>query len=390
MFRTALWTARAAAVLALVLRAAGGPGGLTGARHIGLHIAAGACLVGFLVWLLADLTSNRRVVPVALALLVTAIGALASSPSGELAPLAALAVMPSVASELRRVQSLACLAAGAIACEVPIALAPASRSQGQALAFVAALVGGHLIGRNRRAYRTTAEQSQALARSAELLREESQQNAVLGERSRIAREIHDVLAHTLGGVDVQVRAARALLASGEHARAASMLELVQRLTLDGLDEARRSVHALRTDTPPLARALEDLARAHAQRYDTTIDVSVPTEDGPRHQSAASDVPAQVTLAMLRVAQEALTNSAKHAPGRPVAIRLDAACGLSLSITNRLDANRPREAASCDRYGLRGMQERLDMVGGTLTCGPDGDGSWHVMAQVPSVAQRVDA
>jgi signal transduction histidine kinase len=384
VLRIALWVARAVAVVALVLRTTGGLGHVGGGR-IAVDVAVGLCGLAFLGWLYAEATGWRRVVPIPLCVLVAATGVVAASPYGELAPVVALVTMPSAGSDLPILQSLGCLTAGALTCIVGTPLL--GRDGGQALLFVAVLAGGLLIGRNRRAYRIAAEQSLALARAVNLRRGEEERNAVLGERNRIAREIHDVLAHTLGGIDVQVRAVRALLARGEQARAMSMLESVQHLTGEGLDEARRAVQALRTDSPSLPQALEELAHAHAQWHETPIEVSVPAED---NADTVTEVPSQVAVAMMRVAQEALTNSARHAPGRPVAVRLDeAASGLTLSITNRFDANRPREAASGDGYGLRGMQERLLLVGGTLTSGPQEDGSWRVVAHVPSVPERVD-
>src|SRR6202030_3124506 len=119
-----------------------------------------------------------------------------------------------------------------------------------ALGFPLLLIVAFVSGRNQAAYRRQAEQSAALVTQLEQLRAEQRRAAVLDERTRIAREIHDVLAHSLGALGIQLQAVGALLAEQDDTgRAQGLLDQAQRMARDGLVETRRAVHALRADTP---------------------------------------------------------------------------------------------------------------------------------------------
>jgi signal transduction histidine kinase len=159
-----------------------------------------------------------------------------------------------------------------------------------------------------------------------------------------------------------------------------MLTAAQRMAAEGLTETRRAVHALRADTLPLADELAKATSSYAERYH--VAVSLDTEGTPR------PVPADATVALLRVAQEALVNAAKHGAGKPVTVRLDyAADGVGLTVRNELDdtaASAPgaaRVSTLNAGYGLTGMRERLRMLNGTLEAGREGT-CWVVTAQVP--------
>ena len=113
-----------------------------------------------------------------------------------------------------------------------------------------------MFGLQRRAYRVQAEQAAALLAQHERLRAEQRRADVLDERARIAREIHDVLAHSLGALGIQIQAAKAMLTDrGDIDRAVETLATAQRMAADGLTETRRAVHALRVDTLPLGEEL---------------------------------------------------------------------------------------------------------------------------------------
>ena len=117
-----------------------------------------------------------------------------------------------------------------------------------------------MIGLQRRSYRVQAEQSAALLAQHERLRAEQRRADVLDERARIAREIHDVLAHSLGALGIQIQAAKAMLTDhGDVDRAVEALTTAQRMAADGLTETRRAVHALRVDTLPLGQELAAVA-----------------------------------------------------------------------------------------------------------------------------------
>jgi signal transduction histidine kinase len=234
-----------------------------------------------------------------------------------------------------------------------------------------------LLGRILRGHRLHAEQSAALMANLEQLHEEQRRTAALDERNRIAREIHDVLAHALGSLGVQIQAAQALLTDqGDIERAVAILGQARRAATDGLDETRRALQALRADTPPLPDALANLGANHQRHYAAQVDFDVTGQ--PR---ALSD---DANLALTRTAQEALVNTAKHAPHQPVRVTLNYQHGrTTLSVTNLFSAaaGYPALEAANGGYGLAGMRERLLLINGSLSAGPD-HGNWVVTAQVP--------
>jgi signal transduction histidine kinase len=242
------------------------------------------------------------------------------------------------------------------------------------------LIVSLLAGRNRRDARIRAAQAAALVTRTRQAQSEQRRAAALEERSRIAREIHDVLAHSLAALGVQIETARSVLAdTGDLAALSGLLEHASRLADDGLSETRQAIHALRADTPPLPGGLACLARGHEQHYHRPVALSVTGQACP--------VRPEANVALIRAAREALTNAARHAPGTAVTMNLDYASGqVTLTIANPAQ---PGPGVAADRgeddsgsgYGLAGMRERLQLTGGTLTAGPDG-GQWVVRAQVP--------
>ena len=201
---------------------------------------------------------------------------------------------------------------------------------------------------------------------------------MLDERNRIAREIHDVLAHSLSALSIQIQTARALL-SDQHDvdRSLTVLDAAQRMATDGLTETRRAVHALRTDTRPLSEELRSLVDSQGGQHHTAIRLDVTGTSRPLTPDAE--------LALLRAAQESFVNAAKHSGGQPVDACLDyAKTQTTLTITNPLTepGGQAGAAGTIDGgYGLIGMRERLLLLGGSLTAGPDAD-HWTVTAMVP--------
>jgi signal transduction histidine kinase len=240
------------------------------------------------------------------------------------------------------------------------------------------LVVSFIAGRNRRASLVQAEQSAAMIAQLQQLRAEQAQVAVLDERTRIAREIHDVLAHSLGALGIQIQAVRAVLTEhGDIDRALGLLEQSQRMATDGLVDTRRAVQALRGDTTRLDLQLTALAESHRGMHGSLVALTV---DGtPRTLTP------EATVALVRTAQEALVNTAKHAPLQPVQLRLTYADDeVSLVVVNELPQNGQAGTtfSSVDGgYGLTGMRERLLLIRGSLTTGAD-DRRWTVAARVP--------
>jgi signal transduction histidine kinase len=239
------------------------------------------------------------------------------------------------------------------------------------------IVAGLLFGRNRRAYRVQAEQSAALLAQYEQLRAQQRRADVLDERTRIAREIHDVLAHSLGALGIQIQTAKAVLTDHRDVdRAVEVLTTAQRMAADGLTETRRAVHALRVDTLPLAEELAGLVDTHRQRYHVPVTLET--------SGAARPLPPEASLALLRTAQEALVNTAKHAPGQQVTIRLGyGERDVRLTVVNHLNGTHvaDTEPGLAGGYGLTGMRERLRLLNGSLLAGPR-EQDWTVTAELP--------
>ncbi|MEU7886088.1 sensor histidine kinase [Microbispora bryophytorum] len=196
--------------------------------------------------------------------------------------------------------------------------------------------------------------------------------AVLAERARIAREIHDILAHSLSAQIVHLEGARLLLRADRSQEALDRVERARELAKQGLDEARRAVAALRDDAQPLPAALDALA---GEFRDATGKECAVVVSGHERR-----LPPETELAMIRTAQEAVTNVRRHAPGSPATVRLrfgDRACELEV-------VNPPSDAPGTPGggYGLVGMRERAELLGGTLEAGETEHG-FRVRLRVPA-------
>jgi signal transduction histidine kinase len=272
--------------------------------------------------------------------------------------------------------AVAVTAAGILAIEVSgLAF---GQSYGTLLGLPAIVLAGLVIGHNWGAYRVQAEQAAALLAQREQLQAEQRRADLLDERARIAREIHDVLAHSLGALGIQIQAARSVLHK-DAGQASDLLAAAQQMAAEGLVETRRAVQALRTDTLPLDEELALVTDTHAQRYH--VPVSYDTGGVP------VALPPDATLALLRIAQEALVNAAKHAAGQSVAVRLDYGdADVRLTVRNDLPPDactrQPADVSTVNGgYGLTGMHERLRLLNGTLEAGRR-DGQWIVTAELP--------
>ena len=230
-------------------------------------------------------------------------------------------------------------------------------------------------------FRQHDEQSQRLLNQMEETRDAELRAAALAERQRLAREMHDVLAHSLSGLVVQLEGARLLaLSDPADGRLASTIDRAHQLAKSGLDEARRAIGMLRDDDLPGPDKLAALA------WSFEADSGVPCRYVETGQSV--EVRPAVKLALYRVAQEGLTNIRKHAHPERVEVRLEyLRDGVSLAVedfTGSQDEPAPAAAieASGGGYGLTGMRERAELLGGTLTAGPTGCG-FRVVLRVPA-------
>jgi signal transduction histidine kinase len=200
-------------------------------------------------------------------------------------------------------------------------------------------------------------------------------NALLAERSHIAREIHDILAHSLSAQLVHLEGARLLLSrDGDRVQALDRVERARNLARSGLEETRRALATLRGEIPEPKDVIAELAEEFYAGTGRPCDVQVtgtPRELNP-----------QAGLAVVRTAQEALTNVRKHAPGARarLALRyLDDAVELEVTDTGGTEPGLDMEGGG---YGLVGMRERAELIGGTLETGPEGKG-YRVALRVPA-------
>jgi signal transduction histidine kinase len=339
--------------------------------------------LALLAWIAADVWPRYRPwgLPAALGVMAIA-GGVAGVTSGSGQSLLAYAcVAASWAGFETSLQVSIAVAAAGIA-PVWIAGGIIGSSLGTMIGYPLLIVVSMMFGLQRRSYRVQAEQSAALLAQHERLRAEQRRADVLDERTRIAREIHDVLAHSLGALGIQIQAAKAVLTDdGDIRRAVETLTTAQRMAADGLTETRRAVHALRVDTLPLGEELAAVVETHRQRHH--VPVSFKTS------GAARALAPDAALALLRTAQEAMVNAAKHASGQPVAVRLDYGDhDVRLSVVNGLDGEsaQVQRADSTGGYGLTGMRERLRLLKGTLLAGPR-ENEWAVTAELPLAAEN---
>lgn len=200
-------------------------------------------------------------------------------------------------------------------------------------------------------------------------------NAVLAERSRIAREIHDILAHSLSAQIVHLEGARLLLSrDGDRVQALDRVERARNLARSGLEETRRALATLRGEIPEPKEVLAELAEEFYASTGRPCDVQV--TGVPRELSP------QAGLAVVRTAQEALTNVRKHAPGARAQVTLRYLPDkVELEVTDSGGTESVIELGG-GGYGLVGMRERAELIDGTLDTGPDGTG-FRVSLQVPA-------
>ncbi|MER7586640.1 histidine kinase [Micromonospora sp. NPDC127501] len=239
---------------------------------------------------------------------------------------------------------------------------------------------GDLIRRNRLS-------RHALAAQAELSEREQERRAVLEERTRIARELHDVVAHHMSLIAVQAETAPYRL-TDVPAPAAAEFVAIAASARDALTDMRRLLGVLRSETSGPQTApqpdLTDLGAMvdAARRAGLPVTLDAEPVDDDR-------VPAPVGLAAYRIVQEGLANAARHAAGAAVRVTVRAGpSGLGVRVENSPADVRPT-ADGGSGHGLTGMRERATSLGGTFTAGPLPDGGYAVAAELPYDAEGGD-
>jgi signal transduction histidine kinase len=212
-------------------------------------------------------------------------------------------------------------------------------------------------------------------------REAEKAAAALAERSRLAREMHDVLAHTLSGLVLQLDGLRLLAdARGTDPEVTEGLDRAHRLARTGLLESRQAITALRGEEVPGPELLPALVAEH--REATGHECRLLESGAPRRLSP------DVRLTLYRTAQEALSNVRKHAPGADVRLLLRwERDEVLLEIEDngqpvRVGGDPAAATASGFGYGLTGMAERTQLAGGSLEAGRT-DGGFRIVVRMPA-------
>jgi signal transduction histidine kinase len=217
-------------------------------------------------------------------------------------------------------------------------------------------------------------------RAALLEREQAAEarRAVAEERTRIARELHDVVAHRVSLMTVQAGAAKTIAADDPEGASRAM-QAVEQAGRQALDELRHLLGVLRPEADGEALGpqpgLAEVPRLVDQFRAAGLEVSL-TMDGAR-----TDLPARVDLSAYRIVQEALTNALKHAgPGARAQVRLRTdSRAVDIEV---LDDGRGASILTGSGHGIVGMRERALLLGGRLEASPRSDGGFHVVAHLP--------
>jgi signal transduction histidine kinase len=187
-------------------------------------------------------------------------------------------------------------------------------------------------------------------------------------RTHLARELHDVLAHTLAALAVQLEAAEAVLDAHDERKLRELLQRSRSLVTSGIEETAQAIRALRDEPVPIADRLAGLVAGEP--------IPLRVEGTPR------PLPADAGLALYRAAQEALTNVRKHAPGASAEVSLIFGDRVTTLRVENGSTPSPPDRVPGSGLGLQGMRERLELAGGRLDVADTGRG-FVVEAKVPA-------
>ncbi|MEU8890684.1 histidine kinase [Streptomyces sp. NPDC048442] len=251
------------------------------------------------------------------------------------------------------------------------------------ISFAPALTGSIL-----RNHREAAVAARLRAEQTALLAEMDRAQAVVAERARMARELHDMVANHLSAIAIHSTAALSIDTPETSSRA---LAVIRENSVQGLAEMRRLIGLLRAGDgdgrPTAAPTLDGLEAllAQSRTFGADSGLTFVLDDA---RPAGLGLPTPVELAAYRIVQESLTNALKHASPGPVAVSLAYADRtLTVSVTSPFGGERPGPRAPGSGAGLVGMQERVTLLDGELEAGPaaldDGTKIWQVRALLPA-------
>lgn len=227
-----------------------------------------------------------------------------------------------------------------------------------------------MVNRSRDLALTSATEAALASRRAAEAEAESR---ALAERARISRDVHDVLAHSLSGISMQLELSEMLLESGDTDRAQEAIARASSIVRDGMAETRRAVRASRAEVLPLARTLDSLL---------SPDVRL------RIAGDVRELPTDTSQTLIRVAQEALTNVRRHARGAELTAGLTyLPAAVRFELTNGpMAVPAPAGGSEGSGMGLVGMRERVALLGGQIEAGVIADGpltgGWRVTVTLP--------
>jgi signal transduction histidine kinase len=251
--------------------------------------------------------------------------------------------------------------------------------------FIAVVVIGipWVAGRALRGRQLRAEALEDRAAALQRESEERARAAVAEERLRIARELHDVVGHSLGVIVVQAGAERATLATGQESTRDTLVT-IERIGREALSEMRRLLDLMRRDDEQVALAPQPSLAHLDSLFESVRSAGLPVE--LRVEGEQVSLPSGIDLSAYRILQEALTNALKHAgPARARVTVRYAPDGVELEIVD--DGPGPGTGGDGGGHGLVGMGERVALYGGTLRTGTRPGGGYAVSARLPFEVPR---
>ncbi|MFD5200233.1 sensor histidine kinase [Streptomyces sp. NPDC058375] len=261
-------------------------------------------------------------------------------------------------------------------------IAPSDRATGSALLLPILGAVVLVIGA---AVRERGEATRRLAEQETISEAERAQRTLLEERTRIARELHDVVAHHMSVITVQADSAPYRI-SGLPEPAREEFAAIAAAARESLGEMRRLLSVLRSDGTEGDRAPQPGLDRLQQLVEATVRAGLPVELSLAAElgSGRGEVPPAVDLSAYRIVQEALANVVRHAPGARTQVSVRASAGhLNVLVVN---GPAPKPASPLESagtgHGLVGMRERVRLTGGTLDTGPLPDGGFRVAARMP--------
>ena len=336
-----------------------------GVRSPLVHLVVAGMAMACLAW--------RRTVPIGVAALVVA-STIATNPQGQFSTVLSLVLICyTIGAETEPPRSYAGLALVVVPFLAAMTRNPAGFQPSDLAAAVVFLFGPWTVGAVVR--QRGARTAEALARAERLERE--QLTALEQERTRIARELHDIVSHSISVITIQTQAVRRRLPP-EQAREAHDLAAVEATAREALAEMRRLFGVLRSDgeSPALAPqpGLHELDRLVAQVRGSGLDVELDVT-GQR-----CELPPGVDLTAYRIVQEGLTNALRHSGGEKIRVQLTY-CPGRLDITVD-DDGRGLDTGEQGGHGLIGVRERVTLYGGTVDVGPGPAGGVRLAASLP--------